>query len=742
MKKGMRILAALAAALLTFSGCGAEGTTTNTDTESQDGKKTQNSDEMFPAAERQETNRLRPANYGGLEVLKPENAEYTITPRTLAGQDGFYVLRSFYMDSGYQCFLERYAVPDFEKTTVELPLGDWNLTDETVVGFDLSESGMSFLIEAGETSGEYRIVNTDRSGALQTEIRPEEKLADAEGNPVFRYSDGYYFVVSGNGQECLSFDAEGKTAGTYSCGGEGRSIGAPVKSGSGEVIFPVTDEGTGDTKLITFDGESGTWKERAVLPQETVTLLCGMSGQQLFYIAQEKLNCWNVEDGSRETLFSFANIGISPQTDRLCLLAGENGDVWLYVGTLKKEYVMTFSENVEEAPIQLAMLCDGNSDFKSGVTRFNQVYPQYSVDMQEPGADTDSYRNRIMADIVNGGGPDLLYLSYEDFTALADMGALADLEEFVDASVMDKLLPNVKSLGELDGTLLGIVPGISSGVRTLFTSGQTWDGEGWSLDDILRLTDEKKDLQGLFTYPTRDMDLYNTLYSLIGIDLERSKFIDLESGESRFEENDFAAVLELVKKYSGNGNAGSGGVDGAARVREGSYLAMNYPFNRADFFFRILSDIDGAGHAVGCPVEEGSGNYFSVGGILAVNRNAQEKTAIKAFLEYMLSLENQAEFKNSLSVRKDITDVTVQYNEYVEQYMWEGLGLLPGKADGSTYVEEYKAFMESCLPDKGDTVLFDIIWGEAESYFSDARKAQDVVRAIDNRIQLYLDERK
>ena len=741
MKKGTQILAAMTAAILTFSGCGAEGTTADTDAEGQGGKQTQSGDEMFPVAERQETNRLRPADYNELEALKPENALYSITPRTLAGQDGFYVLRSFYMDSGYQCFLERYAAPDFEKTTLELPLGDWNLTDETVVGFDLSESGMSFLLEAGETSGEYWIVNTDRSGALQTEIHPEEKFTDTEGTPVFRRGDGYYYVVSGDGQECIALDAEGKTAGTYSGGGEGRSIGAPVKSGSGEVIFPVTDEETGDTKLIIFDGESGTWKERAVLPQESVTLLCGMSGQQLFYIAQEKLNCWNVEDGSRETLFSFANIGISPQTDRICLLPAENGDVRLYVGTLKKEYVMTLSENVEEAQIQLAMLCQGNSDFKSGVTRFNQVYPQYSVNMQEPESDADSYRSRIMADIVNGEGPDLLYLSYEDFVVLADMGALTDLDEFVDAAVMDKLLPNVKSFGERDGKLLGIAPGISS-VSTLFTSGQTWDGEGWSLDDILRLADEKKDLQGLFTYPMGDMELYNTLYSLVGIDLAQSKFIDLESGESRFGENNFAAVLELVKKYSGNGNAGSGGVDGAARVREGSYLAMNYPFARADFFFIILSNIDGAGHAVGYPVEEGSGNYFSVGGILAVNRNAQEKTAIKAFLEYMLSLENQAEFKNSLSVRKDITDVTVQYNEYVEQYMWEGLGLLPGKADGSTYVEEYKAFMESCLPDKGDTVLFDIIWEEAESYFSDAKKAQDVVGAIDNRIQLYLDERK
>lgn len=738
MKKGTQILAAITVAILTFSGCGAEGTTADTDAEGQGGKQTQSGDEMFPVAERQETNRLRPADYNELEALKPENALYSITPRTLAGQDGFYVLRSFYMDSGYQCFLERYAAPDFEKTTLELPLGDWNLTDETVVGFDLSESGMSFLLEAGETSGEYWIVNTDRSGALQTEIHPEEKFTDTEGTPVFRRGDGYYYVVSGDGQECIALDAEGKTAGTYSGGGEGRSIGAPVKSGSGEVIFPVTDEETGDTKLIIFDGESGTWKERAVLPQESVTLLCGMSGQQLFYIAQEKLNCWNVEDGSRETLFSFANIGISPQTDRICLLPAENGDVRLYVGTLKKEYVMTLSENVEEAQIQLAMRCQGNSDFKSGVTRFNQVYPQYSVNMQEPESDADSYRSRIMADIVNGEGPDLLYLSYEDFVVLADMGALTDLDEFVDAAVMDKLLPNVKSLGERDGKLLGIAPGISS-VSTLFTSGQTWDGEGWSLDDILRLADEKKDLQGLFTYPTGDMELYNTLYSLVGIDLAQSKFIDWENGKSRFEENNFAAVLELVKKYSGNG---SGGVDGAARVREGSYLAMNYPFARADFFFIILSNIDGAGHAVGYPVEEGSGNYFSVGGILAVNRNAQEKTAIKAFLEYMLSLENQAEFKNSLSVRKDITDVTVQYNEYVEQYMWEGLGLLPGKADGSTYVEEYKAFMESCLPDKGDTVLFDIIWEEAESYFSDAKKAQDVVGAIDNRIQLYLDERK
>ena len=738
MKKGTQILAAMTAAILTLSGCGAEGTTANTDAEGQGGKQTQSSDEMFPVAERQETNRLRPANYDGLEVLQPENALYSITPRTLAGQDGFYVLRSFYMDSGYQCFLERYAVPDFEKTTLELPLGDWNLADETVVGFDLSESGMSFLLEAGETSGEYWIVNTDRSGALQTEIHPEEKFADTEGTPVFRCGDGYYYVVSGDGQECIALDAEGKTAGTYSGGGEGRSIGSPVKSGSGEVIFPVTDEETGDTKLIIFDGESGTWKERAVLPQEPVSLLCGMSGQQLFYIAQEKLNCWNVEDGSRETLFSFANIGISPQTDRICLLPAENGDVRLYVGTLKKEYVMTLSENVEEAQIQLAMLCQGNSDFKSGVTRFNQVYPQYSVNMQEPESDADSYRSRIMADIVNGEGPDLLYLSYEDFVVLADMGALTDLDEFVDAAVMDKLLPNVKSLGERDGKLLGIAPGIS-GVGTLFTSGQTWDGESWSLGDILRPADEKKDLQGLFTYSMGDMELYNTLYSFAGIDLERSKFIDWENGKSRFEENNFAAVLELVKKYSGNG---FGGADGAARVRGGSYLAMYYPINRADLFFIILSDIDGAGHAVGYPVEEGSGNYFSAGGLLAVNRNAQDKTAIKAFVEYMLSLENQAEFKNSLSVRRDITDATVQYNEYAEQYMWEGLGLLPNKADGSTYVEEYKAFMESCLPAKGDTVLFDIIWEEAESYFSDAKKAQDVVRAIDNRIQLYLDERK
>lgn len=741
MRKGIRILTALAAALLTFSGCGAEGTTKNTEAESQTGKKIQDSNEMFPVAERQETNRLRPAKYNGLEVLKPENAVYTGTPLTLAGQDGFYVLRSFYLDSGYQCFLEHYAAPDFEPTWIELPLEDWNLTVETVVGFDLSENGMSFLLDAGETSEGYLIVNTDQSGALQEKIYSEEKFTNIEGLPVFRYSGGYYFVVSGNRKECICLDTGGKSAGTYVCGGDRRSIGAPVKGGGGEVLFPVTDGETGDTELVTFDGESGAWKERAVLPQETVNLLCGMSGQQLFYVAQERLNCWNVENGSRETLFSFANIGISPQTDRLCLLAAENGDVWLYVGTLTREYVMTFSEDVEEAQIRLTMLCDGDSDFKSSVTRFNQLHPQYAVNMEEPAADADSYRNRIMADIMNGEGPDLLYLSYEDFAALADMGALSDMGEYMDAAVMDKLLPNVKSFGEHDGILQGIAP-VISGVNTLFTSGQTWDGESWSLDDILRLAEEKNDLQGLFTYSMGNMELYNTLHCLVGMNLGQSKFIDWENGKSRFEENHFAAVLEMVEKYSGNGTAGSGGVDGEARVREGSYLAMNYPINMAYTFFAILSDIDGAGYAVGYPVEEGSGNYFSVEGLLVVNRNAQEKTAIKAFLEYMLSLENQAEFKRSLSVRRDITDVTVVYNEYVEQYMWEGQGLLPNKADGSTYVEEYRAFMENCRPAEGGTVLYDIIWEETESYFSDARKVQDVVRAIDNRIQLYLDERK
>ena len=54
--------------------------------------------------------------------------------------------------------------------------------------------------------------------------------------------------------------------------------------------------------------------------------------------------------------------------------------------------------------------------------------------------------------------------------------------------------------------------------------------------------------------------------------------------------------------------------------------------------------------------------------------------------------------------------------------------------------ELYEDFMESVYPSGNVDEVFHIIWDEAASFFEGNKKSIDVVRAIDNRIQLLLDE--
>ena len=147
---------------------------------------------------------------------------------------------------------------------------------------------------------------------------------------------------------------------------------------------------------------------------------------------------------------------------------------------------------------------------------------------------------------------------------------------------------------------------------------------------------------------------------------------------------------------------------------------------------------------MGYPTESGTGNYISGIGLLVVNAKTKNLEAIKAFLEYLLSFDNQAGlYEEYLSVRSDMADRLISYNEYAEAYVWRipgGMIILESRPDGTTFTEEYNAFLQSCVPSKRSSALFDIVWEDADAYLSGGKDVLTVTRDIDNRVQLYLDE--
>lgn len=146
------------------------------------------------------------------------------------------------------------------------------------------------------------------------------------------------------------------------------------------------------------------------------------------------------------------------------------------------------------------------------LARFSRNYLQYDIFMDSEEDDIETYRTRIMADIMSGGSPDILCVSLEDMEILAEAGALVPIDELVSEETLGNLLPNVLQFGTYEGKLTGIIPFITA--QTLITSENIWSGDSWSLDDVLKLAEEKKGLEGLLTYGAIDAPEYNVLLSL------------------------------------------------------------------------------------------------------------------------------------------------------------------------------------------------------------------------------------
>lgn len=148
---------------------------------------------------------------------------------------------------------------------------------------------------------------------------------------------------------------------------------------------------------------------------------------------------------------------------------------------------------------------------------------------------------------------------------------------------------------------------------------------------------------------------------------------------------------------------------------------------------------------VGQPTEGTSGNYVKSEGVLVVNRNSSNLPAIQAYLECLLSDEIQLDGRSlgKLSVKK----VSEEEVEFIErnnktEAIWNGKSLVI-KADGTTTLTDYIEFLESCVPYPTEyREIIDIVWEEAQGYIDGDKSAEKVAEVIDNRVQLYLDERK
>lgn len=544
-----------------------------------------------------------------------------------------------------------------------------------------------------------------------------------------------------------------------------QAIEDPMRTESGELIYPVYDGAAHSYSFIWPDTETGEMRVLCTLndirnSKQRIKQLYGIQGNIVYYEISDGIVAWNIKSGSRTLVLSYRENGISDKfTTMLVLREGQPPLLrlsWKSHDDGDEDWLAPLSEEPvqREDPIRVAALVSdsvGSSQVSECCALVSRKDMNQTFLYQKVGPDADAFRTKIMAELVAGNGPDILYVSRADMARLQELGLLADLRELIPQETLEDLWPGAVSMGTVDGMLAGL-PLCITEAKTLAVTWDTWEKDTWQLEDITALMDEGRLYSSVY-YPYQQLyfGTWRIGYDLAECMLADSFLIDWEKRESHFEDKRFIHMLELVERfwkrvwdgeYSAllSDDTGSWFHGGKNIV----YISINYHKNIEEF--GVMEDKEGA-HYVGYPTNGGSCSYLNTSGMLVVNANIKNKEKIEMFLKYCFEDKIQGVCDMlpfcadpAFSVRRFHTEEIEQTSE--GEYFWRGVKLSVME-DGTTSLHRAISFLESCVPSPAfDPNIIKIIDEELYVYrdINNNRSVEETAKIIDSRVQVYLDE--
>lgn len=495
--------------------------------------------------------------------------------------------------------------------------------------------------------------------------------------------------------------------------------------------------------LLWFDGKS-----TQAFAQLDVGSPCAFSCDGdglLYYVAGGALYRRDPVKDTPDDLFRLSDNGIT-NFYNMGMLFDEEGNILLCIPEQEALDIYVLSDQRTVSDAELLVACP---DGTIGMEYIKRKASTFSYDTGGPSiyieeAEGEDYRNRIIADMTAGKGPDMLLLKQDDLVLLTEKGYLSDLSDMIPADVKAELIPSVLEIGTVDGKLTGITPQVE--FRTLITGSKTWEKDRWNITEFLELVQSKEDWEILASYLGSNMNCYTLFYWIFGSGIVNSSLLDLEQGICHFDSEEFVNILEVCKKY-GEKNVKLEANEVNALLKEGEIAAKCVNIYDLAYFSDLMSQYGEGYRFVGFPVQEGIGTQISPYSFryLAVNANSQYKEEIAEFIAYLLDYENQFSV-NGCSVRLDVIRDRVVPHETFGYVINDDYGFvqpLSLKPDGTSWVAEFIDFVKSAQPEAAiPDEISEIMGSELPTFFEEGRSARETAENIQNRVQLYLDEKK
>ena len=563
-------------------------------------------------------------------------------------------------------------------------------------------------------------------------------------------------------------------------------IAALVRLGSGALAEAAYSGSSPVFSLL--DAEKAELSE-VYTADDFLTDVVGGTGDSLYYGAGDSFYCLNMATGESEKLFDWAACDVAHSDgDSVCAL--ENGSLVTTAAAEKTDGVhnelillnqVDASAVPEKKTLRLAVL--NLYPFTSEmISRFNRSQTEYRIEVTDYSQfndynssnpeDWDAGLTRLQTELIAGNVPDLIDISLLPVSRLGEKGLLEDLLPYIDADPelsREQLNMHVLEAFEEQGKLFQTVSNYYV-MTTMGLRDVVGDRPGWTMEDfsaaMQRLQAEHPDSTVFDVYTTRDSALTFLMY------LEMENYVNWNTGECFFDSESFRQLLQFVRSfptaYDWSGDSSAMELDSDLRMLMGEQLMKQCNLT---CFEDVQANTVGLGGApctfVGYPTEHGVGSMFAqIGNAFAISSSCGEKEAAWAFVRQFFLPAYQEQLSGSVFPTNLAVYEQMKHDALTTAYQRNPDGSFALDDDGRRIeadrgsvtaagmrmklrasTEEEIALVEEVVAATShvlstDNSLKDLIVECAAPYFVDQRSVEDVVRQIQSRASIYVNEQR
>ena len=631
-----------------------------------------------------------------------------------------------------------------EQTATSIDSGEYTTYFNAVNGFaayDPSQGMLSLYDDNWELTGTVGIGSAMNESVTGNATACRSVVVDNGGNTALIFD-----------RKVLYFDKEYNLTRSISLPDNVSEAFELIASGDGR--WYVVCNMRGDTSSMVHEGiyeldmQGGAFSGALDVPYDVSSNSAVYSSMNTIadsgFYAHGKNNIYRYDENTKQfdKLFCPGDYGINID-QRTAFGVGEDGSFCIVnpgVFTTDMEYELATASRVpasqvkERTELVLGALGISSSVYQP-ILNFNKYNQEYYVKIKDYRDGVDDYevaRQNFYNDFINGVGADIFYV-YDgdegiDLANLGDKGLVANLYDFIDGDEelsREDFVPNLlKQMEQTDGKLYALYfePQITffAGKASTFD-----DAESWNYTDLLNIMKEHEGAVP-FAGLNRTWTLQEFMWYSMG------EFYDKETGECHFDTDEFKAMLQITAMAPEQIDISSVGDTQGENSTAGQ-------LDRDEVLMYTGSDLvwdeklyfgDSEVKYVGIPASGGDavvGFFFG----LAVNEQSESRDAAWEFVKSFLDEDFQ------------MSGMFPIMNKYVDENIDKALESRKLE-DDAEYIKERTAYLlDNCIGMRDyDSAIYAIIDEEAQAYFAGSRSLDDTVAIIQNRVQLYIDEKR